>query len=293
MLQFLFRVDASVFFHDTGTHQLDILFKILTSAGSEPAYILFASLIFWCFNKKTGIRAMYVIMFSAYVAIIAKNLLSMPRPPVYLHKVAEEGFGFPSGHAQVSSGIWTYLGLRSKQKRIMIAGAAMVFLVSLSRIYLGVHYPGDVIGGIIFGMAVAFIFYRGESRILMIFHEQNRIMKYLTAILLPLLLVLIASFQTSLLKEQIELGFVMGSAGAGYLLEEEKINFQNAKGVRQAAKRAFIGILFLGLIYLISGILLLINPLLIFFKYAALGFSSVFIVPWIFSYVEQTDEKNT
>lgn len=287
MLQFLFKDDVIVFFHNTGTYWLDILFKFLTDAGSEPAYIFFASLIFWCLNKKTGIRAMYVIMFSVYIAIIAKNLFSMQRPPANLHKVNEEGFGFPSGHAQVSSGIWSYLGLRSKRKGIIIIGAVMISLISLSRVYLGVHYPGDVIGGIIFGLVIAYFFFRGERGMLRIFNAQRRFMKYLIVIFLPMVLVLIASFQTSLFKEQIELGFVMGSVGAGYLLEEEKISFQDAKNRKQAARRAFIGVLFLGFIYLISGILLLIDPVFMFFKYGALGFTMVFIVPWIFNYVEK------
>lgn len=290
MFQFLFRENTNIFFRDIGTPLLDILFKVITNAGSEPAYIFLASIIFWCLNKKTGIRAMYIILFSAYTVIIAKNLFGMPRPPVYLHKVIEDGFGFPSGHAQVSSGLWCYLGLRSRRAKIAILGVIAIFLVSLSRLYLGVHYPGDVIGGIIFGLAAAFIFYKGEDMVLGIFNKQNRTLKYAIALFLPVILVLIASFQVSLLKEQIELGFVMGSVGFGYLLEEEKINFPDVNR-KKAVRRAVIGIVFLGLIYLISGILFSINPIFVYVKYAALGFSSVFIVPWIFSYVEGIDEQ--
>lgn len=289
MLQFLFRDNTNIFFRDIGNPILDILFKVITNAGSEPAYIFLASIIFWCFNKKTGIRAMYIILFSAYTVIISKNLFAMPRPPAYLHKVIENEFGFPSGHAQVSAGLWSYLGLRSRRKMIVILCVISIFLVSLSRLYLGVHYPGDVIGGIIFGLAVAFIFYKGESRVLELFNKQSRNLKYAIALFLPVILVLIASFQVSLLKEQIELGLVMGSVGFGYLLEEEKINFPDADK-KKAVKRAVIGIVFLGLIYLISGILYLVNPIFIYVKYAALGFSTVFIVPWIFSYVEEREK---
>lgn len=290
-IQLLFSENANVFFRDIGTPLLDTLFKFLTNAGSEPVYILLASLIFWCLNKKTGIRAMYVILFSAYTALLAKNLIGLPRPPTYLHKVTENDFGFPSGHAQVSSGFWGYLGLRSKKTWVIIVGTIAVFLVSLSRVYLGVHYPGDVVGGIIFGLSVAFISYKGETGILKIFNRQSRNSKYLIALFLPVILVLISSLQGGLMIEQIELGLVMASVGFGYLLEEEKIKFSDVKNNKQAVKRAFIGILFLGSIYLISGILFLINPLFIYFKYGALGFSSVFIVPWVFKKIEEREKQ--
>lgn len=284
--QFFFNENVNIFFRNIGTPLLDTLFRAITDAGSEPVYILLASIIFWCLDKKTGIRTMYVILFSAYLAILAKNLFGMPRPPDYLHKVTENEFGFPSGHAQVSSGFYGYLGLRSKRTGIIIVGTIAIFLISLSRIYLGVHYAGDVIGGIIFGLMVAFISYKSESRILNIINRQGRLTKYLFAMCLPVILVLIASLQGSLLKEQIEMGLVMGSVGFGYLLEEEKIRFSDVKNKKQAVKRAFIGILFLGSIYLISGILSLINPIFIYIKYVALGFSSVFVVPWIFTKIE-------
>ncbi len=284
--QFLFNDNINIFFRDFGTPLLDKLFKFLTNAGSEPVYVFLASLIFWCLNKKTGIRAMYVILFSAYATLLAKNLFGMPRPPEYLHKVTENDFGFPSGHAQVSSGFWGYLGIRSKRNRIIIVGAIAVILVSLSRLYLGVHYPGDVAGGIIFGLMVAFISYKGEPGILGIFNKQSRNSKYLIALFLPLILVLIASLQ-GLVKEQIELGLVMASVGAGYLLEEETIRFSDVRNKEQKVKRAFIGILILGSIYLISEIFSLTFPIVAYIKYAALGFSSVFVVPWVFMKLEK------
>ena len=285
-VQFLFNENINIFFRDTGTPLLDTLFRVITNVLSQPVYIFFASLIFWCLNKRIGIRAMYIIMFSAYTALLAKNLFGMPRPPDYLHKVTENDFGFPSGHAQVSSGFWSYLGLQSKRTRIIIVGAVAVILVSLSRLYLGVHYPGDVVGGIIFGLMVAFISYREEAGILKIFNKQSRNSKYLIALSLPIILVLITTFQGSLLKEQIELGLLMASVGAGYLLEEEIIRFPDVKYKEQKVKRALIGILILGSIYLISEILSLTFPVFAYIKYAALGFSSVFFVPWVFMKLE-------
>jgi hypothetical protein len=287
LIQFLFSDNTSVFFQDIGNPILDILFKVLTNLGSEPVYILIASLIFWCYDRKMGIRTMYVIIFSAYVALLTKTLFGMPRPPEYLHKVTENGFGFPSGHALVSSGFWGYIGFRIRNSRIIITGIIAVFLVSLSRIYLGVHYPGDVAGGILFGLTVACVFARGETGIAGLFEKQGRTTKYLIALFLPVILVLIASLQGDLVKEQIELGFVMASIGAGYLLEEEKIKFKDTKNKKHLIKRALVGIVISGSIFMASEILSLAYPVFTYIKYILLGFSSVYVVPFVFTKLEK------
>ncbi len=291
LIQFFFSENTSVFFHNIGTPVLDIFFKILTNLGSEPVYILIASLIFWCYDRRMGIRTMYVIIFSAYVALLAKTLFGMPRPPEYLHKVTENEFGFPSGHALVSSSFWGYMGFRIRNSRIIIAGAIAVFLVSLSRLYLGVHYPGDVAGGIVFGLTVAYVFYKGETRVASLFENQDRTTKYLIALFLPALLVLIASLLGDLVKEQIELGLLMASIGVGYLLEEEKIRFQDIKNKKQLIKRALVGIVILGTIFAVSEILSLAYPVFTYIKYVLLGFSSVYVVPLVFTKLENCDEN--
>jgi len=287
LIQFLFSENTNIIFHDIGTPLLDIIFKVLTDIGGQPVYLFISLLIFWCYDRKMGIRAMYVIMFSAYVALLAKTLFGMPRPPEYLHKVTENDFGFPSGHALVSSGFWGYMGLRIRNSRIIIAGAIAIFLVSLSRIYLGVHYPGDVVGGIVFGLTVAFVFYKGETGITGLFEKQDRTTKYLIALFLPSILVLIASLQGDLVKEQIELGLLMASVGVGYLLEEQKIRFHDTKNKKHLIKRALAGIVILGTIFLVSEILSLINPVFTYIKYVLLGFSSVYVVPLAFTKLEK------
>jgi membrane-associated phospholipid phosphatase len=291
-IQFLFSDNTNIFFHDIGTPFLDILFKVLTNLGSEPVYILIALLIFWCYDRRMGIRALYVIMFSAYIALLAKTMFDMPRPPEYLHKITENDFGFPSGHALVSSGFWGYMGFRIKNSRIIIAGAVAVFLVSLSRIYLGVHYPGDIVGGVVFGLMVAYVFYKWETGIASLFEKQDRTTKYLIAFFLPAILVLIASLHVDIIKDQIELGLLMASIGVGYLLEEEKIKFPDTKNKKQLIKRALVGIVILGTIFVLLEILSLIYPVFTYIMYLLLGFSSVFVVPLVFTKLEKLQSSD-
>jgi membrane-associated phospholipid phosphatase len=284
--RFFFSENIIIYFQGFGSPFLDTIFKAITTAGSEPAYIFLALLIFWCFSKKTGIRAMYVILFSAFTAILLKNIFDMPRPPGYLHKIEENGFGFPSGHAQVSSGFWGYLGCKIQNRWIIFAGVVAILSISLSRVYLGIHYAGDVIGGIIFGLIIALIAFKAEPGIINKFEKLDSSSKYFIAIALPLILVAIGYMQRMLLPGQMETGLVMGSIGIGYLLEEEYVKLQDAENSMQRIGRAVMGIVVVGIIYLILSELLLIDQNFIFFKYSALGIASTFLAPWIFKKIE-------
>lgn len=278
-VQFLFSENINIFLQSFGNPLLDTLFVAITNSGSHQAYFILASVIFWCFSKKTGIRAMYVILFSAFLAIFAKNIFVMPRPPVHIHKIEAEGFGFPSGHAQVSAGFWGYIGGMTRNQKIILIGTAAVILVSLSRIYLGVHYLGDVMGGILFGLLIALISLKADSWLLN--RKMNLITKYFVAVMLPAILMIISGFLGISLEQLVELWLIMVSTGLGYILEEERIGLEDAKNNRQRIKRAFTGVLLAGFVYL------MFYPLsnLVFYdgiRYAALGFTTTFVAPWLF-----------
>ncbi len=284
--QFFFSENVNIYLQSLGTPFLDILFKAVSNVFSEPVYIFLASLIFWCYNKKTGIRVMYVVLFSAFTAILTKNLFGMPRPPEYLHKIEENGSGFPSGHALLSSSFWGYIGYRTKDRLIVVAGILVILSVSLSRIYLGVHYAGDIVGGIIFGLLAALVFVKAESGIANRLEKLDRSSKYIVAVSIPVIMLILAFMQRGLMKEQVEIGLVMGGIGIGYLLEEERVRFADAGNNKQRIRRAVIGTVVVGIIYLITSMLLLVNPGFVFLKYSSLGFASTFIVPWVFTRME-------
>lgn len=285
-IQFLFSKNINICLQSLGNPFVDNLFLAITTFGSQPVTVFLASLIFWCFSKKAGIRAMYVVIFSAFIAILAKNLFNMPRPPEYLHKIEENEFGFPSGHSQVSSSFWGYLVARIKSKLLLLTGIALIFSISLSRVYLGVHYLGDVLGGIMLGLLAALLFFKIEPSITNKLGKMGGVSRYFFAVLLPLILAIIAYTQRGLVKEQVEIALVMAGVGVGYLLEEEHVIFEDSQNNRQRIKRALIGVAVLGIVYLISAMLLSIDSNFEFFKFAALGFSSTFLVPWAFMKME-------
>ena len=87
----------------------------------------------------------------------AKLLFARPRPDLWAHLVEEKAFSFPSGHAMASSAFVTAVVLLlwyTRWRNLSVAlGALFVVLVCLSRLYLGVHYPSDVLSGSLASLA--------------------------------------------------------------------------------------------------------------------------------------------
>lgn len=116
-----------------------------------------------------------VIGLAALTVEIIKSTVARERPQVLDPILVEHGFSFPSGHATLSMiayGILAVLVSRSflpRGARLAVYGVvvALVFLIGLSRVWLGVHYPSDVIAGWVAGATVVLVyasFTRGVSR---------------------------------------------------------------------------------------------------------------------------------
>jgi membrane-associated phospholipid phosphatase len=135
--------------------QFNPVFNAITDLGSDTFLVGIAAIVYWCFDKRQGRLLTYVLFLGAYLNFFLKVLIPWPRPPVEL-RLAEQNetsFGFPSGHVQDSTTVWSWLSLSFKKRTLVIIGIVLVSAVGVSRIYLGLHYPAQVIGGAIVGLA--------------------------------------------------------------------------------------------------------------------------------------------
>jgi membrane-associated phospholipid phosphatase len=135
---------------------LTVVMRIITEFGSAAAYLILLPLIYWCIDEKKGIRLGLAILISAWVNLSLKLLLHQPRPffagyDPSVGMISERLGGLPSGHAQNSLILWIIIASWGGKKRHFAAAALFCLLIGFSRVYLGVHFPTDVLAGWILG----------------------------------------------------------------------------------------------------------------------------------------------
>jgi len=139
--------------------QTTFIMTIISHLGSATMLIMLCVLFFVLFKDR---RMPFIISVNLLAVFLLNNLIKLiiarPRPQV-LNLVAENGYSFPSGHAMVATGFYgllIYIIHKKMKNKIIktlsiIMLAVLIFLIGLSRIYLGVHYATDIIGGFVIG----------------------------------------------------------------------------------------------------------------------------------------------
>lgn len=143
---------------------LDTFFSFITTFGEETLFIVIGLVFYWCISKKQGYFLLSVGLIGTLLNQFLKLLFRIPRPWVQdpnftiVESAREQatGYSFPSGHTQVSVGVFGGIARYNKGKIIRIISIALCVLVPFSRMYLGVHTPLDV--GVSIALALIFIF---------------------------------------------------------------------------------------------------------------------------------------
>ncbi len=143
----------------------DAFFSLITHLGEETVFMAVAIIMFWCFSKKDGYYLLSVGFIGTVLNQFLKLLFRIPRPwvkdpsftIVESARAEATGYSFPSGHTQSAVGNFGGLAyIYKSKKKIWIPCVIICALVALSRMYLGVHTPIDVLVSI--GVAAALIF---------------------------------------------------------------------------------------------------------------------------------------
>lgn len=139
----------------------------ITALGSFTVLTLLVAAVIgflWLIRSYGPLWLVFAATTSGLVAnLLLKDLFDRPRPSVVPHLAHVSSSSFPSGHSMLSATIYLTLGAvlaQSVQSRVLkayflLVAAALTGLVGVSRVFLGVHYPTDVLGGWIAGSAWA------------------------------------------------------------------------------------------------------------------------------------------
>ena len=263
---------------------LDTFSKAITTLGAEQAFLLLMPLVFWCVDKRRGVRLGLLLMLSAYLNATLKNLFDQPRPSADRVKVMakETSPGLPSGHSQNSVTVYGFLAAQARRPRAWALASLITFSVGWSRIYLGVHFPSDVLGGWLVGLLVLIFYLRVEPEIEIYLRTWPWRYQMALAILLPLVLFLVDANQDSAQLMGIVLGLM-----AGVLVEFRWVKFSAAGTLWQRLLRFIAGGTILIVVWLGTKVIFPEEPetvALIFrlIRYTLVGAWASLGAPWFF-----------
>lgn len=255
---------------------LDTIFRVVTDLGHDYVYILGILVVFWCVDRRVGHHLSVLFLFSMWLNGLVKEVVASPRPSPaqgVAVMVEEDRFSFPSGHAQGMATFWGYLAVVFRSPLFRLFCVIAILLVGLSRVYLGVHFPIDVVGGFLIGAALVFLYvlyqYFGLGNGL------PRALKVFLAIVVPLALIPIYqdkySFQFT--------GFILGII-ASNLFALEALPYNPRGGLLRQAIKLLIGLVGFGVLYM--GVRLVPAGLPEALGYAVLAVWVTVLAPWLF-----------
>lgn len=146
---------------------LDFLMSTLTHLGEETVLVALALVFLWCINKREGYYLLSVSFAGLVVNQFLKIVCRIPRPwvkdpsftIVESARAEATGYSFPSGHTQTAVGAYGSLAVWHKQKWVRIPMIALCLIVPVTRMYLGVHTPADVLVSLAIGTGIVFALY--------------------------------------------------------------------------------------------------------------------------------------
>jgi membrane-associated phospholipid phosphatase len=154
-----FSLDRStlLWIHQFATPQLDRVMLFFTSLGNPPVMVtLFVATLVWLAIKRRsadGIRFAIVCAGGVLINQEMKLFFAKPRPELWHRLITDPSFSFPSGHATGSMVVYGFIAyilakeFRQYRRYIYPVTSLLIIAIGFSRLYLGVHYPTDIIAG--------------------------------------------------------------------------------------------------------------------------------------------------
>ena len=278
---------------------LTMLMRFITFLGSAGAYIAVVCFVYWCIDEKKGLHLGIMMLISIWINLSLKWALDQPRPffPAYdpsVGIISERLGGFPSGHAQNTLVALTIISTWLTRRWAYIAAALVCLLVGFSRVYLGVHFPTDVIGGWLIGGIMLAVYFLANRRIEALIAKGGFRGGIYASAALAFVMILYRPSAALLMPGGMLLGF-----GAGYCLCKNYFNFSASAlsgrtGIFRCLAllvRFLLGITVFALLYVASGKVMggMDNSgnyqLVVFLRFVLLALWISAGAPWLFRFL--------
>jgi membrane-associated phospholipid phosphatase len=263
---------------------LNTIMEGFTTLGNEETYLLLIPLLLWSVELGLAVRLGVAFLVSSYVNTLLKDLVMEPRPcdlaPVCISEA--EGYGLPSGHAQSAALVWGLLGYRFKRGWVWVGAILLTLLIGFSRVYLGVHFPTDVLAGWALGLGFLGAYILWGARVEQAIRGLGLTAQIVLAVLLALLL-----FFLHPVKDVAAATAALAGVGVGLALMARFVPFSVAGPPGQRALRFLVGVVFV--VALFYGLRVIFpaegEPLYLLFRmlrYALVGLWISLGAPWLF-----------
>ncbi|MCY3411182.1 MAG: phosphatase PAP2 family protein [Candidatus Heimdallarchaeota archaeon] len=292
------------------------IFYFFTLLGElNPGYVFIIAALYVMVDKKIGFRIAMVAVIASTANHILKIIIRNPRPyanttykDVWIVPDPEQTvteFSTPSGHAMGASSFWGYLYNQYTNKYLRIAFVFTIFMIGLSRPYLGVHFFEDIILGWILGALLVLIFIKYEEQVAEVWKKLTFKNQIIITIVSSVIIWNIGGLATSWGVDgetfATNTGFLTGFL-IGRHLELHKINFDAKSGtlVQKILRLLITVILTILVMEGLSAIFDLLADdytwlafLLRYIRYSLTGFTAIYLSPVVFNKLKLVEAENT
>lgn len=270
----------------------DTFWFLASKLYSEEFFLVLLPVLFWVGSRSFARYFAALFLFQIWLNVFLKGLAGTSRPPAdaglrIMVVDTEGGYGLPSGHAQGSAALFTTLARAVRRPWFTVLTVLAILLVGVARLYLGLHWPTDVLAGWAVGLALAFV-WAGAWPFLSLGTERVPFgLRVGLAFALPALMLLLWESlpfvaAVGLGDQYTALGALTGMWG-GTLLEERYVGFKPRGPLPRQVLQCLLGLAVLLAVRVGLKAVLPAGDWFTFVRYAAVGLAVTVALPWLFT----------